>query len=329
MRDEVIRRCELLIQNRDTMNEAFKWGNTLLNLSAAYMITSKEKRTDVAKLKQCKELIKEKTSTFSKFKGNANCAITTMLAVSPNAELLLVDGMRVHEMLKAKLRDSAYLPMAAMSIARLVSLERQEETVAKTKEIYDRIKTEHPFLTSAEDSSFCALLALSEKSVEELVTEAERCYRFLTEHTRYPKNSVQSLSHVLALYDGKAEEKCEKVMAMYETLKACGLKYGTNYELPMLGILAMTNHDYEALAEELTEVSVWLSKQKGFGFWGYVSVRQRRMLAGMLLQESKEQNEVSETALIQSSIATVVAQQAAMISVMAASSAATVTAANS
>ena len=62
--------------------------------------------------------------------------------------------------------------------------------------------------------------------------------------------------------------------------------------------------------------------QKGFGFWGYVSVRQRLMFAGMLLQESKEQNEVSETALIQSSIATVVAQQAAMISVMAASSAA-------
>lgn len=322
MRDEVRRRCELLIQNRDTMNEAFKWGNSLLNLSAAYMITSKEKRTDVAMLKQCKALIKEKTGMFSNFKGNANCAVTALLAVSPDAELLLADGMRVHEMMKAKLRDSAYLPMAAMSIARLVSLERQEEVVAKTKEIYDRIKTEHPFLTSVEDSSFCALLALSEKSVEELVAEAEACYRFLTEHTRYPKNSVQSLSHVLALYDGKPEEKCGKVIGLYDTLKACGLKYGTNYELPVLGILAMISNNYEALAEELTEVSTWLSKQKGFGLWGSVSVRQRLMFAGMLLQEQEGQKEVSETALIQSSIATVVAQQAAMISVMAATSAA-------
>ncbi len=329
MRDEVRRRCELLIQNRDTMNAAFKWGNSLLNLSAAYMITAKEKRTDVTTLKQCKDLIKEKTSTFSNFKGNANCAITAMLAVSPNADLLLADGMRIHEMLKTKLRDSAYLPMAAMSIARLVSLERQEEIVSKTKEIYDRIKKEHPFLTSAEDSSFCALLALSEKSVEELVTEAEACYRFLTEHTRYPKNSVQSLSHVLALYDGTVEEKCEKVMALYETLKACGLKYGTNYELPMLGILAMTSNNYEELAEEMIEVSTWLSKQKGFGLWGYVSVRQRLMLAGMLLQEQEGQNEVSETALIQSSIATVVAQQAAMLAIMMSSTAAATSAANS
>ena len=328
MRDEVRRRCELLIQNRDTLNEAFKWGNGLLNLSAAYMITAKDKQTDVARLKQCKDLVKAKTSMFSSLTGNAPCAITAMLAVSPDAELLLADGMRVHEMLKAKLRDSAYLPMAAMSVARLVPLERQEEVVTKTKEIYDRIKKEHPFLTSAEDSSFCALLALSEKSVEELVTEAECCYRFLTEHTRYPKNSVQSLSHVLALYEGDAEEKCKKVMELYDTLKACGLKYGTNYELPMLGILAMTNHDYEALAEEMTEVSTWLSKQKGFGFWGYVTVKQRLMLAGMLLQE-QERNEVTETALLQSSIATVVAQQAAMISVMAASTAAAASAASS
>ena len=329
MRDEVRRRCELLIQNRDTVQEAFKWGNGLLNLSAAYMITSKEKRADVAKLKQCKDLIKEKTSMFSNFKGNAHCAITAMLAVSPSSETLLEDGLRVHKMFKGKLWDSAYLPMAAMSIARLARLERQEEIVEKTKEIYDRIKKDHPFLTSAEDSSFCALLALSEKSAEELVTEVERCYRFLTEHTRYPKNSVQSLSHVLALYDGTAEEKCEKVVELYETLKACGLKYGNNYELPMLGILAMTNKNYEELAEELAEVSTWLSKQKGFGFWGYVSVRQRLMFAGMLLQESEEQNEVSETALLQSAIATVVAQEAAMMAVIAASTASAASAANS
>ncbi len=326
MRDEVRRRCELLIQNRDTMNEAFKWGNSLLNLSAAYMITAKEKSTDVATLKQCKDLIKEKTSTFSNFKGNALCPVAAMLTVNTNAEMYLADGMRVHEMLKAKLRDSAYLPMVAMSVAGLVPLERQEEVATQTKEIYDWIKKEHPFLTSAEDSSFCTLLALSEKSTEELVTEAERCYRFLTEHTRYPKNSVQSLSHVLALYDGAAEEKCEKVMELYEILKACGLKYGTGYELPMLGILAMTSDNYEVLAEELEEVSTWLSKQKGFGFWGYVTVKQRLMFAGMLLQE---QNEVSETALIQSSIATVIAQQAAMLAVMSASTAAATSAANS
>lgn len=326
MRDEVRKRCELLIQNRDMMNEAFKWGSNLLNLSAAYMITTKGKRADVVKLKECKDLIKERTGAFSNFRGNSNCIVTAMLAVSESAEHLLEDGLQAHEILKGRLRDSAYLPMAAMSVARLAEKERCEEIADRTKEIYDRIKKEHPFLTSAEDCSFCTLLALSEKSVEELVTEAEACYRFLTEHTRYPKNSVQSLSHVLALYSGTAEEKCEKVIEMYETLQACGLKYGTGYELPMLGVLAMTNKEYEVMAEELAEVSSWLSKQKGFGFWGYVTLKQRLMFAGMLLQE--EENEVSETALLQGSIATVVAQQTAMLAIMMSSTAAA-TAANS
>lgn len=142
MRDEVRRRCELLIQNRDTVQEAFKWGNGLLNLSAAYMITSKEKHADVTKLKLCKDLIKEKTGMFSNFKGNAHCAITAMLSVSSDAESLLADGLQVHKMFKGKLWDSAYLPMAAMSIARLAAKERYEEIVEKTKEIYDRIKKE-------------------------------------------------------------------------------------------------------------------------------------------------------------------------------------------
>lgn len=323
MRDEVRRRCELLIQNRDTMNAVFKWGNSLLNLSAAYMMTSKEKRADVTKLKECKDLIKEKTSIFSNFKGNAYCAITATLAVSPDAGALLTSGLQVQKMFKGKLWDSAYLPMASMSIARLATKERYEAVTDRTKAIYDLIKKEHPFLTSAEDSSFCALLALSEKSVEELVTEAETCYRFLSEHTRYPKNSVQSLSHVLALYDGAAEEKCKKVIALYETLQGCGLKYGTNYELPMLGILAMCYDDYESVAEEIAEVSTWLSKQKGFGFWGSITLKQRLMFAGMLLQEPEGQSEFSETALLQSAIATVVAQEAAMLAVITASTVAT------
>ena len=68
MRDEVRRRCELLIQNRDTLNEAFKWGSSLLNLSAAYMITSKEKHVDVTTLKQCNELLKKKKSVLDRIK---------------------------------------------------------------------------------------------------------------------------------------------------------------------------------------------------------------------------------------------------------------------
>lgn len=329
MRDEVKARCESMIANRDTLQKVFGWGTGILWVTGACMFAMKGKTAEAERLKQCRDMIKEKTGIFSGFRGNAKSLITATLALGHNPEGTLENGLTVYKMLKQKMWDSSYLPMVAMSIARLAAKERYEEIVEKTKLIYDLIKKEHPFLTSAEDSSFCALLALSEKSAEELVTEAETCYQYLTKHTGFPKNSVQSLSHVLALCDGLPEEKCEKTKELYEILKARGSKYGTTYELPMLGVLAMKNHDFEALAEELAEVSSWLSKQKGFGFWGSVTTKQRLMFAGMLLQEQEEQNELSETTLIQSAVAIVVAQEAAMLAMMSASTAAAVTAANS
>lgn len=329
MRDEVKRRCENMIANRDLLQKVFGWGTGILWVSGSCMFTMKGKTAEEERLKQCRDMIKEKTGVFSGFRGNAKSLITATMALGQNPEEALENGLTVYKMLKEKMWDSSYLPMAAMSIARLAEKARYEEIVEKTKNIYDLIKKEHPFLTSAEDSSFCALLALSEKSVEELVSEAETCYYYLTGHTRFPKNSVQSLSHVLALCDGAPEEKCKRTIELYETLLGHGLKYGTMYELPMLGVLAMEHSDYEVLAEELREVSAWLSKQKGFGFWGSVSLKQRLMFAGMLLQEPEGKNELSEATLVQSTVAIVVAQEAAMMAAMSASTMAAVTAANS
>ena len=328
MRDEVRRRCESMIANRDEIQRVFRWGHGILCVTEACMFAMKGKTADGERLLMCRDLIKKKTGVFSGFRGNAQTVIATTLALGPNPEGNLENGLTVYGMLKKKLWDSAYLPMAAMSIARLAPADRYEEIVEKTRAIYDLIKKEHPFLTSAEDVSFCALLALSEKSAEELVKEAESCYRYLTEHTHFPKNSVQSLSHILALCDGTPEEKCEKTIELYDTLLGNGMKYGNMYELPMLGVLAVNNTDYDSLAEELKEVSTWLSKQKGFGFWGSITVKQRLMFGGMLLQDSEEEGVLSESALVQSAVATVVAQEAAMMAVMV-STAVTVSTTNS
>ena len=328
MRDEIRRKCENLIDNRDSMKEVFSWESGMIWLAAAAIYTAKDQTVESDKLKFCKGLIKEQTGIFSNFRGNVRCAVAAMLAISENPEQMLADGLEVHKMLKNGMRDSAYLPLAAMTIARLAERKDYEEVVEKTKEIYDEIKKNHPFLTSNEDSAFCAMMALSEKSAEELVSEAERCYRFLNENARYPKNAVQSLSHVLAICDGTPEEKCEKTIELYETLQAYGMKYGKDYELPTLGVLAMEHEDYEALAEEMKEVDTWLSKQKGFGVFGSISIKQRLMYAGMLLQNKKEQGVLSESAALQSTLAILVAQEAAMMAMLAASTAATVNAAN-
>ena len=99
------------------------------------------------------------------------------------------------------------------------------------------MKNVHPFLTSGEDSIYAAMLALSEQSEEDIVDEAENCYRLLKPEF-FSGNAVQSLSLVLTLCEGSAEEKCNAVMELFRELKARGYKYGTEYELSTLGLFS-------------------------------------------------------------------------------------------
>ena len=96
-------------------------------------------------------------------------------------------------------------------------------------------------------------------------------------------NAVQSLSHVLALGDGRAEEKCSRTLLLYDRLKERGYKYGTDYELPTLGVLALSESDLMEIVTEMTDTDDFLAKQKGLGNWS-IGRKQRLMYTGMLVQ---------------------------------------------
>lgn len=266
-------------------------------------------------------MLKKEAGAFSNFRGTAEAATASMLALDENPEQTLADAMRIYKLLKKEFWGSAYLTMAAFIIARMAAPEQYEQLAERTRTIYKKMKAEHPFLTSGEDSAFCALLALSEKSDDDLIGEMEMCYGELKGHF-YSSNAVQSLSHVLALCDGAASEKCERTLELYERLKQEGRKYGTEYELPTLGILAMSGDDPETIVSEMLEADEWLSEQKGFGFWGSVTKKQRLMYAGILAQNQRMDVNAMQTAAVGSTIAMIVAQEAAMCAVITASAAA-------
>ena len=135
-------------------------------------------------------------------------------------------------------------------------------------------------------------------------------------------NSVQSLSHVLSLIEGTAEEKCRRTLELFDLLKQQGIKYGTSYELPTLGVLALSSMDLEETASNVVRINGFLSQQKGFGAFG-IGAKQRFMYAGMLANESLGNAGALEAAYVNSTISIIAAQQAAMVAAIAASSAAT------
>ncbi len=320
--DEIIlRSCQQLIENRDRAKSVFPWQGGLMQLCCAGIYSARNQTLQEDVLKDCVSQIKKRTGLFSNFRGTAYCAIAAMAASSSRPERTLENGFQVYSLLKKEFWGSIYLPLTAMVVAQLAEPYRFDQITARTRRIYDRMKAEHPFLTSGEDSAFCALLALSEQTDDALIENMEQCYRLLKPNF-FSGNAVQSLSHVLALCPGSAKEKCDRTMALYHKLSAAGRKYGASYELPTLGVLAASSEDLDEIARRMLEIDDWLSTQKGFGVFSSITRKQRLMYAGILAQESYQNANALETAAIGSTVALVVAQEAAICAAVAASSAA-------
>lgn len=318
MNESMLNNCNQLIANRNQVKSVFAGDGGLVHLCCAGIYSSKGLTVNEALLKESKDLIKKKAGAFSNFAGTARAPIAAMMATSGNPEQTLENGLQAYDVLKKEFWSSTYLPLAAMIIAQRADTYQYEEIARRTRAIFDRMKAEHPFLTSSEDSAFCALMALSEKSDEDLINDMEECYQILKPNF-FSSNAVQSLSHVLALCDGTAAEKCDRTMELFEKLKAAGKKYGTEYELSTLGVLAMSGADLDDIVAEMIEIDHWLSKQKGFGAWSGITSKQRLMYAGILAQKDYINENNMQTAAVGSTIALIVAQEAAMFAVITAS----------
>ena len=322
MNERTLARCKNLIKNKETMKSAFAWEDGLTHLACAGIFINKEQTVNEEMLLQCKDILKRNTGIFSNFKSTAKPMIVAMLAANENPQLLMERGLKVYDLLKEEFMSSVYLPIAAMIIAQYADEARYAELAQRTRRIYKQMRADHPFLTSGEDSTFCALMALLDKPDEVLLGDAEECYKTLKSNF-FSSNAVQSLSHVLAMCDGEPKIKCQRTMELFQKLKDAGHKYGTSYELPTLGVLAMADGNQDEIAAEMAEIDQWLSEQKGFGFFSSISAKQRRMYAGMIAQRDYINDKMMQGAAVNGVISLIVAQQAAMCAAITASAAAT------
>lgn len=323
MRDSLIKLCKNFIDNRDAIKSSFGWESVYIYPVCAAVFTDKRQSADIEKMKRCRDILKEQTGVFSNFRGTGKLVMISMMAVDANPEKKLKNSLQVYDALKERFFSSQYLPVASMTIADMEEPERYNEIAARTRHIYNLMKQEHPFLTSGEDSVFASLLALSGLTDEQVIQETEQCYEILKSNF-FSGNAVQSLSHVLALGEGRPEEKCQRTMALYQGLKEKGYKYGTGYELATLGVLALLPAEQPQICQDIMEVDDYLSGQKGYGVLG-VGKKQRLMHAAMLVSSDyigQSGNQTMSSAAIGGTISLIAAQQAAMCAAIAASSAA-------
>ena len=213
MKAELQALCDLFIANRDIAKQAFKWDYSAVYPLCANIFCARGQKADVDRLQQCREIIKSQTGVFSNFRGNLRPALASMLAVGERPEGKMSRALENYRILKQDFWGSEYLALVAFLLTDIADTFQVEEKAGRGKAIYQRMKKEHPFLTSSEDSVFAVMMAFSEKTDDALIEDMEACYQALKARFSIG-DSLQTASHVLAMADSAPEEKAERVISL-------------------------------------------------------------------------------------------------------------------
>lgn len=320
MNEPLTKVCEQFIADRDIIKTTFPWDSTYIVPVCAMAFGSRNKAVSADKLKECRKLLEQHTSIFSNFRGNTKLPTMTILAAADDPAESLQNAMAIYATMKEHFYGTQYLAYISAVLTEMISRDRAEEVAVHAKTIYNKMKQDHPFLTSGEDSVFAVLLSFSDKSDDALIEEMETCYKTLKPHF-FDSNAVQSVTHVLTLADGSAKEKCDRFLAIFDGLKQAGRKYGKTYDLAVLAILSLLDTDVDTLIAEIAQADDFLETQKGYGIFSIN--RQTRLMHAAMLVSIFHGADAVDTAAMTSTLAMVAAQQAAMCAVIASTTVAT------
>ena len=315
MKDSLQKRCDQFIEARDVIKDTFKWDSNYLPPVCANLFCAAGATPDPERLRACRDLINQKTGLFSSFRGHIRVPLACLLSLEERPEEKFAQAQHVYQLLREQFSGSNYLALAAFLLS---EYDCTAERVARGREIYRLMKDEHPFLTASEDSIFALMLAWSDQSNEELISDMEACYRMLKERF-HDSNCVQTMTHILAMEKESAGTKCEKVFTLYDLIGQNGGKYGKHHELAVLAALAMLRADPDALVNGLMDVDAFLDQQKGYGFFG-IEIKTRLMHAAMIVSDEYVPRGAMDAAALSGTIAMIIAQQMAMCAVIASTS---------
>lgn len=308
------------IENRDTIKKAIKMESSYIYPVAANIFCAAGVKADADKLADCKKMIKKNAGFASYLKGSILTIFAAKLCVSDDPEAQFDKVMDMYGILKAHFKRSEYLALLATLLAEKTTPEEADRIAARGRALYDLMKKEHPILTSSEDNVMAGFMAFSEKSDNQLIDDAEKCYDLLRKKFS-DKNTVQTVSHILAMTDGASEDKVNRLFKMFDMFIASGRKFGKHYELSTLAAISIIEADEKEIVDTAVEIDRLLDGQKGYGALS-LDKKTRLMHAAMLTADLYEDSDNALAAVSAAALAIIAAQQAAMYAALTASAAA-------
>ena len=299
MERQIESKCLDLVEAYRILSSGNKMEFSEMILACAGIYAAAGRKPDMDRLKECKKLLKSRAGVFSNFRGSDELLVRCKMALAPDPALYFENLESEYRRIKTFFSGEQTV-LAAMILAEQGGSEGLAE---KTKQIYKEMKDAHPWLTSENDLPFAALMAVSGRDASAVYAEAEEIYELLRKELRVEKDTLQMLSHILAIRGGRPEEKCERLCALASGLKAAGHSLGRGSRLAILGILVDCGLPADALVERICETDDFLKKHKPFhGLFG-VGRECRRMFAVQMVQASLSgEDGLSASAMLTASV---------------------------
>lgn len=313
--DLVQAECDVFLRNYALMLKDDFWPSDIVRIAAAGIAMAGRQAPDMERIDFCRRLMKARKGFFSTLRGTGSYVYIIKMAMSDDPEAYLEHLSQVHAMLKTSIFESGISVTAAMNIVDIVPPEQYAVIVKRTLDIYDEMKSAHWFMTSEEDMAFAALMAMTGDSPYVIHRKAEEIYGILKGTLRVHDNTIQTISHILSLYDGEIVPMCNMVVQLFDGLKEAGHAMDTNSTAVVLSTFAASRTEIRDLIMNIAAADDYLIQFKPFrGFFGQ-SARIRRMIAVLCVQRAENSADsglsASVTAAVMISIVIRAAQAAA------------------
>ena len=284
MTDQVLKRCELLVKNREAIRKKFRSEDNLVSVVTALMFTSKDLEADVEKMSECRKLLKKNTSAFSQLRDISELMIASRMTLSDDPGKYLEDIKTVYNRIgKISLINTEYMAAASIQVCDMDRADDIDEIVSKAEEIMKRMSKDHPVLTSKDDAPGAIFLAIADRSIDNIMSDIEEGYNYLKKINKIKAgaDAIQGLCEVLAITSGDMIKKCDRAVRITKTFKDLDAPYASDHMLSSLGALAELDIDPEILASEIIEAAAYLEDKDGFKKDNMD--RQKRMMYASLL----------------------------------------------
>ena len=252
---------ELFIRNNEILKSVLSARDPRILMACAVLFTSKRMRADTLRLQTYQGILRKRFGVFSSFRGMIEPFLLTNMVLQGSPERYLTEIEQISSMIGGW-AEKEYSVLTAMIIAGQEELSAAD-AVARTRDLYSRMRALWPLITSAEDLPQAAMLAVTGKDPEQLIADTQSCMELLKRFTA--KNTLQAISLSLGLIDEAPQTKCDRFRALHTACQNHRIVFERGLGMAVPATLLLLDLPYDTTAKQIAQASAILQNTKGFG----------------------------------------------------------------